>query len=127
MTVVTAWRPVSLPLKCQMNGEAAPPFVHTRRLACYAALALGACAAATQRLQPAASRQHSALLQADGHNDYAPYPASKDPWLASWAGKGSYRLWARDYESRHGDGNRYNSLYGTHGLARSLAPSKFKA
>ena len=96
---------------------------HTRRLACYAALALGACAAVTQRLQPAASRQHRAVLQermgglGDGHNDYAPYPASKDPWLASWAGKGSYRLWARDYESRHGDGTRYNSLSGTHGLA----------
>ena len=40
-----------------------------------------------------------------------------DPWLA--AGKGSYRLWANDYASRHGDGTKYSFLTGTHGLAKA--------
>jgi hypothetical protein len=100
--------------------EAPGSWVHTRKLTCYAscaaALALGACAAATQRSQPAALLQEPMGGLGDGHNDYAPYRGD-DPWLAPWAGKGSYRLWARDYESRHGDGTRYSYLHGTHGLA----------
>ena len=94
----------------------------TSKMAAYAALALGACAAATHGT---AARQNSSavLLQEpigrgpSGHNDYAPYPPQNDPWLAPWAGKGLYKLWSSDYESRHGDGTLYNSLRGSHGLA----------
>ena len=102
---------------------AATPWRPTRKLACYAALALGACATVTSQASATAARQRSVLLQepinglGNGHNDYAPYPPKNDPWLAAWSGKGSYKLWAKDYESRHGDGTKYNSLHGTHGLA----------
>ena len=52
----------------------------------------------------------------NGHNDYAPY-AGRDPWLSSWAGKGSLALWAADDVAKHGDHTTYGTRFGTHGLA----------
>lgn len=52
------------------------------RVSALAALALGACAAGN-RARGAGRQDRAVLLQS---NDYA-YPASQDPWLASWAGK----------------------------------------
>lgn len=51
------------------------------------------------------------------------YSYENDPWRAQDGG--SYKLWAQNYRSKHGDGKLYGTGYGDHGLAsEEEEPSK---